>query len=119
MGGKKHTTHICLMACEAAGINAGLVPQLEELYHIDFMASDDKTGNASAGGDWKMETDAGFDISAMYFEKEKLMKYRQAMMRNGYAFAGGMAGAGLDAACGGASCGALSILGGFIGSQYD
>jgi hypothetical protein len=79
MNSKKHTTHICLMACDSAGINPDLVPQLEALYEVDFMASNDETGNARVGGDWKMETDGDFDVSGMYFEKAKLTRYRQTM----------------------------------------
>ena len=38
------------------------------------MASDDNTGNRSAGGDWVMEDD-DIDISADYFDAEALKAY--------------------------------------------
>eukprot|EP00729_Bicosta_minor_P019871 gene19871-18997_t len=54
---KEHTTHIAILACKAAGCDPKLIPTLEQLYNVDFMASTDDTGNASSGGNWKMETD--------------------------------------------------------------
>jgi hypothetical protein len=67
-----------LLARQQAGCNPALVPALEELYHINFMASTDATGNATSGGDWKLETD-NFDFSAAYCDVKKLERYRQTL----------------------------------------
>jgi hypothetical protein len=79
MGPTASKTHIALLACNAAGINDALIPQLETLYHIDFMGSTDVTGNVAAGGNWKMETDEDFNVATVYFDSNKLTKYRQTM----------------------------------------
>jgi hypothetical protein len=81
-------SHIIFMACALAGFAPELIPALEQLYHVDFMASSDTTGNATAGGNWKMETDAGFDVSKVYCEPKKLVAYR-ATMRGGQCFPSG------------------------------
>ena len=77
-----HTTHIAILSCNAAGTNPKLVPALEELYNVDFMASTDQTGNASSGGNWKMETDGSFDIDKLYLDPKEKAKYRQTMYRD-------------------------------------
>jgi myosin-crossreactive antigen len=72
-------SHIIFLACALAGVAPKLIPALEKLYHIDFMASTDVTGNAISITDskpnWKMETDA-FDFRAVYCDEKKLTKYR-------------------------------------------
>ena len=73
-------SHIIFMACGLDGFNAALVPALEKLYHVDFMASSDTTGGADAGGNWKMETD-DFNFAKVYCDAHRLSKYRGAMSR--------------------------------------
>jgi hypothetical protein len=74
-------SHIIFLACALAGFNPELIPALEELYHVDFMASTDKTGGAAAGANWKMETDGEFDVGKAYCEPKKLAAYRATMHR--------------------------------------
>ena len=50
----------------------------KEFEGIQFTASDDDTGNRSAGGDWVMESD-GIDISADYFDPVQLKLYKDTM----------------------------------------
>ena len=71
-------SHVIFLACSLAGFNKALVPALEELYHVDFMASTDTTGGAAAGGNWKMETD-DFNFGKVYCDAKKLEKYRGSM----------------------------------------
>jgi hypothetical protein len=72
--------HIAFLACRLAGTDfmPDLVPALERLYQVDFMASSDDTGNAESGGDWKMETD-DFTFSTVYCDFVKLAKYKETM----------------------------------------
>lgn len=97
-------SHIIFMACELDSFNPGLVPALEELYHVDFMASSDTTGGAAAGANWKMETD-DFNFAKVYCDAKKLEKYRQTML--GYKHYG-MA---LDLATGGCTGGLGTAVG--------
>ena len=76
-------SHIIFMACALDGFNSALVPALEELYHVDFMASSDTTGGAAAGGNWKMETD-DFNFAKVYCDSHRLSKYRGAMRGYGH-----------------------------------
>lgn len=75
---KEHTTHIAILACKAAGCDPKLIPTLEQLYNVDFMASTDDTGNASSGGNWKMETD-GVRVNTLYLDPKQSAKYRGKM----------------------------------------
>lgn len=83
-------SHIIFMACGLDGFNPALVPALEALYHVDFMASSDATGGAAAGGNWKMETD-DFNFAKVYCDVKQLTKYRGTMgnVTNNYAIFGG------------------------------
>jgi len=77
---KAPTAHIAFMACSLAHNTflPGLVPAMETLYGVDFMASTDVTGNETAGGDWELETDS-FHFNKVYCDPVKLVKYRQTM----------------------------------------
>lgn len=96
-------SHIIFLACNLAGFNEALIPALEELYHVDFMASTDTTGGAAAGANWKMETD-DFNFAKVYCDAKKLQKYRQTMGYKHY----GMA---FDLATGGTSGGLGTAIG--------
>lgn len=112
-------SHIIFMACALAGFNPKLIPALEELYHVDFMASTDKTGGAAAGANWKMETDAEFDVAKVYCEPKKLAAYRQTMAltrKDVNQYAGAAGGASMGAGFGTMICpGPGTMIGGAIG----
>lgn len=97
-------SHIIFMACELDSFNPGLVPALEELYHVDFMASSDTTGGAAAGANWKMETD-DFNFAKVYCDSKKLEKHRGVMGM------GGRIGAVGTLCCGGMDGGAFAAAG--------
>lgn len=82
--GAPRPPHIAFLACKLAGFDPLLIPLLEKLYHVDFMGSDDKTGEAAVGGDWKMESDDGFDIDKVYANPVKIGKYRRTMFPCSY-----------------------------------
>ena len=76
-------SHVIFMACGLDGFNSALVPALENLYHVDFMASSDTTGGTAAGGNWKMETD-DFHFAKVYCDAGRLTKYRGVMRGYGH-----------------------------------
>ena len=86
-------SHIIFLACKLDGFNPALVPALEELYHVDFMASTDTTGGAAAGANWKMETD-DFNFAKVYCDANKLKKYRGTMAYDSDRY-GGWSGGGI------------------------
>lgn len=67
---------IDLMACEVAAGPSGkaLLAHLEALTKVKVTASIDKTGTASKGGNWVMESSA-IDVVLDYFVPEKLLKW--------------------------------------------
>lgn len=71
-------SHIIFLACKLAHFNHDLVPALEKLYHVDFMASTDITGGVESAN-WRMETD-DFNFAENYCDPVKLKKYRGVMM---------------------------------------
>jgi hypothetical protein len=101
--------HIDLLACFVAKACPKLIPHLEELYQVDFRGSVDTTGNPvdskSKEVNWKMETDADYDVAADYFNKEVLVAYKGQMG------VGTTVGGVLDFCCLGASGGAFSAIG--------
>lgn len=76
---KMGTAHIELLACRLAAVNPSFVPLIEDLYHVDFRASTDDTGNESDKGDWKMETDNDFDFAEIYLDPIKVTEYHEVM----------------------------------------
>ena len=83
---KKDTAHIALLACSLA--NAAflpdVVPAMETLFGVNFMASTNVTGNAAQGGDWELETEGSFSASEVYCDAVQLKKYRQTMRGYGH-----------------------------------
>ena len=71
--------HIDFLACGLATTCKGLVPALEKMYGVDFRASTDDTGNDINQGNWKMETDDDYDVSADYLDATKLQAYAEKM----------------------------------------
>merc|ERR1711935_813449 len=71
-----NVAHIDFLACRLASIVSEFVPTLEELYHVDFRASTDDTGNQKDGGNWKLETDEGYDFSNEFLDGEKVERFR-------------------------------------------
>ena len=83
MDGRTNDPHIAFLACSLADVHfsPNLVPMMEQLYHVDFMASNNTTGNLAEGKpdvDWTLETD-DYNFAATYCDTEKLDKYRQTM----------------------------------------
>ena len=74
----KKSGRIDLLGCLLLKFDQNLVKSLESFYAINFTASDDETGNLQAGGDWIVESDT-IDISADYFDREKLQNYKEVM----------------------------------------
>jgi len=74
----KKSGRIDLLGCLLLKFDQNLVKSLESYYAINFTASDDETGNLQAGGDWIVESD-NIDISADYFDREKLQNYKEVM----------------------------------------
>lgn len=75
---KMNVAHIELLACKLAGVNSAFVPYLERLYHVDFRASDNDTGNGAQQGDWKMETD-DYDFAKDYLDLKLVEQYKETM----------------------------------------
>ncbi len=69
-----------LLACDAAAGTEGaqLIQTLERVTGLDFAASDDATGNASAGGDWLLETDH-VRVDTLYFRPDTLQSFDQTL----------------------------------------
>lgn len=67
-----------ILGCSLLEYSPDLVNRLEAVYGINFAASDDKTGNVAAGGDWILESD-GVDVAPVYFDPEKLQAYKGTM----------------------------------------
>ena len=103
-------SHIIFMACGLGGFNPALIPALEELYHVDFMASSDTTGGAAAGANWKMETD-DFNFAKVYCDAHKLEKHRGTMAGYGRRI-GGYAGAAAFGGAVGSAGGPVGAAGG-------
>ena len=79
----KQGGRIDLLGCRLLALDPRLPDKLEnEFEGIQFTASDDDTGNRSAGGDWVMESD-GLDISADYFDAQRLKAYTDTMRYGG------------------------------------
>ena len=75
---------IDLLGCRLLKLDPELPDKLEKEFEgIQFTASDDDTGNRSAGGDWVMESD-GIDISADYFDPTRLKAYTETMATHGF-----------------------------------
>lgn len=71
-------SRIDLMACCVAGSNEGLelIKYLEDLTHVNWAASIDKTGNEGDGMNWDMETEAGLGpVNECYFRSEPLKEW--------------------------------------------
>ena len=68
---------IDLFTCDLARNEAGmmLVNELQKLSGRKVAASDNKTGNPEAGGDWVLET-ADLDIKDIYFNANRLSSYQ-------------------------------------------
>jgi len=80
----KEGGRIDLLGCRLLTLDPELPDKLEKEFEgIQFTASDDDTGNRSAGGDWVMESD-GIDISADYFDPVKLKVYKDTMATWGW-----------------------------------
>ena len=90
---KAATAHIAFLACSLANTAflPDLIPVMETLYGVNFMASTNATGNAPEGGDWMLETD-DFSFAQMYCVATQLKKYRNTMH--------GAWGGGRGAVCG-------------------
>jgi len=102
---RMNVAHIDLLACSLNTINRAFVPYLEQLYHVDFRASDDMTGEVHPSGatpqnirctadltilcrflggsaqqaNWKMETDNDYDFAKDYLDAELSTKYTEVM----------------------------------------
>ncbi|MFH1035871.1 MAG: DUF4347 domain-containing protein [Pseudomonadota bacterium] len=65
-----------LLSCDITASDQGikLVSELEQVTHHEVAASNDRTGNAEAGGDWQLET-GNVDAKAVYFDAAKLADY--------------------------------------------
>ena len=71
---------IDLLGCNLLALDPNMPDKLEQKFDdIKFTASDDKTGNPSAGGDWVMESEGDLDISVDYFDKDRLEAYEEVM----------------------------------------
>jgi len=91
---KGTSAHICFLGCSLANAKflPDIVPAMENLYHVDFMASTDATGNEASGGNWKLETDGDFDFTATYCNNAALQKYMDTMPGHYMMCGGGGAG---------------------------
>ena len=63
-----------LLGCDLLLYSPNLVNTLEEVYGINFAASDERTGNVTVGGDWILESD-DIDVAPIYFDPEKLKNF--------------------------------------------
>ena len=71
---------IDLLGCDLLDLDPHMPDKLEQKFEgIKFTASDDKTGNPRAGGDWVMESEGDLDISFDYFDQDKLKAYNEVM----------------------------------------
>lgn len=80
---------IDLMACSVAGSREGmeLITRLEDLTHVNWAASVDKTGNVADGFDWDMETEEGLPpVSSCYFVEERLADWHECALGFGEVF---------------------------------
>jgi len=78
----KEGGRIDLLGCRLLKLDPQVSDKLEKEFEgLQFTASDDDTGNRSAGGDWIMESD-GLDIAADYFDAESLKAYSETMYRH-------------------------------------
>lgn len=68
-----------ILGCSLLAYLPDLVNRLETIYGINFAASDDRTGNITAGGDWILESD-DLDIAPVYFDVEKVKGYSGTML---------------------------------------
>lgn len=82
---KSASAHIIFLACALAGKEhmPALIPKLEQMYHVNFMASTDDTGNGASGGDWSLETD-DFDFVKTYADETKLARLETTFGRHGF-----------------------------------
>lgn len=85
---KDATGHIDLLACSLAKVQPSFIPTLEKMYKVDFRASTDNTGNASSGGNWKLETDDDYDFAKDYLDPLKKEEYVEVMDFLGSFFGG-------------------------------
>ena len=78
---KQSFAHIAFLACSLASTSflPDLIPVMESMYGVNFMASTNTTGNAAEGGDWTLETDGAFSFSKTYCDQKQLKKYRGSM----------------------------------------
>ncbi|MBI5521695.1 MAG: DUF4347 domain-containing protein, partial [Desulfarculus sp.] len=69
-----------ILACDLTASEQGmrLVSELEQVTQHEVAASDDRTGNALAGGDWLLEK-GNVDAAATYFDTAKLANFQGAM----------------------------------------
>lgn len=67
-----------LLACDLLKCDPHFLVALEYMHARNFTASDDKTGNAVASGDWVMESD-GVDISHDYFDQTKIGGFKDVL----------------------------------------
>ncbi|MBI4797657.1 MAG: DUF4347 domain-containing protein, partial [Desulfarculus sp.] len=69
-----------ILACDVTASEQGLrlVNELEQVTQHEVAASDDRTGNALAGGDWLLEK-GNVDAVATYFDAAKLANFQGAM----------------------------------------
>jgi hypothetical protein len=76
-----NAAHIDLLACNLADVNSSFLHYIEELYHVDFRASTDVTGNATSkiAANWKMETDGDYDFSKEFLDAGLTEKYQEHM----------------------------------------
>lgn len=71
---------IDLLGCHLLEEDPKLCDKLEKQFpNVNFTASDDKTGNVHAGGDWLMESDGNLDVTKDYFDSNKLDNYKEVM----------------------------------------
>merc|ERR1719491_1645943 len=76
----KEGGRIDLLGCRLLTLDPHLPDKLEKEFEgIQFTASDDDTGNRSAGGDWVQESD-GIDITADYFDPVQLKLYTDTLL---------------------------------------
>ena len=71
----KQAGRIDLLGCDILEHQPRFVEALEQLYGVNFAASDDKTGNMCGGGDWVLESD-GIDVAGTYFDKARLAEFK-------------------------------------------
>ena len=78
---------IDILTCDLASTQDGvdIVNEIENLAGVNVAASDDMTGNISAGGDWVLETD-NIDVRDVYFDSDKIDNYHETLYVNSDSF---------------------------------